>query len=172
MNQWLEADPDDILDEVILARQLAGEDIDEASARVRAMVRSDIADAQRSLSQEAVEIDGAVTVYRSVWVDPESIGDFENAGLGECWAFNRAGAHSYYGRGKGTEIILEARVATDDVVWPMVIAMWSSGEGEARLDSRASVTVKEIRTRSGDPVREDLWGVEHSLRPARTVATP
>ncbi len=76
------------------------------------------------------------------------------------------------GRRSDMEIVIEAVVSADDVVWPMVVGMWSSGEGEARLDSRASVTIKEIRSRSGDPVREDLWGVEHSLRPTRTVATP
>jgi hypothetical protein len=172
MNHWLAADPDDILDDVILARQLAGEDIDEASAKVRAMVRSDIVTTQRALSREIVEDDGFVAVYRSIWIDPASVEDFEQAGLGECWAFSRAGAHSYYGRGRGMEVILEARVASDDIVWPMVIAMWSSGEGEARPDSRASVTIREIRTRSGDPVRGDLWDVEHSLRPTRTDAAP
>jgi hypothetical protein len=171
MNHWLEADPDDILDEVILARQLAGEDIDEASATVRAMVRSDIASAQSSLAREVDVAGGAVAVYRSVWVEAASLEDFENAGLGECWAFSRAGAYSYYGRGKGTEIILEARVAADDVVWPMVIAMWSSGEGEARLDRRATVTIEAVRTRDGEPMRQDMWGSEFPLSPA-TEAKP
>jgi hypothetical protein len=166
MNHWLAADPDDILDDVILARQLAGEDLDEGSAKVRAMVRSDIVATQRALSREVVEDDGAVAVYRSVWIDPASVEDFEQAGLGECWAFSRAGAHSYYGRGKGMEIILEARVASDDIVWPMVIAMWSSGEGEARLDRRAAVTVEAIRTKDGEPVRQDMWGVEYALFPS------
>lgn len=103
MNHWLEADPEDILDEVILARQLAGEDLDETSQRTRAMIRNDIASSQRQIAASVVE----------------------------------------------------------------------SGAGiEARLDSRASVTIKEIRSRSGEPLREDLWGIEHSLRPTRPVATP
>ena len=45
----------------------------------------------------------------------------------------------------------------------MVLGMWSSGEGEARIDRRASVVIEDIRDRNGDPVREDLWGREHSL---------
>lgn len=172
MNHWLEADPEDILDEVILARQLAGEDLDETSQRTRAMIRKDIASSQRHIAASVVESGAGIAVFRSMTLKPEEIDGFEARGLGECWAFDRRGAFAYDGRRSDMEIVIEAVVSADDVVWPMVVGMWASGEGEARLDSRASVTIKEIRSRSGDPLREDLWGVEHSLRPTRTVATP
>lgn len=172
MNHWLEADPEDILDEVILARQLAGEDLDETSQRTRAMIRNDITSSQRQIAASVVQSGAGIAVFRSMTLKPEEIDGFEVRGLGECWAFDRRGAFAYDGRRSDIEIVVEAEVSADDVVWPMVVGMWSSGEGEARLDSGASVTIKEIRSRSGDPLREDLWGVEHPLRPTRPVATP
>lgn len=172
MNYWLEADPNEILDDIIHARQLAGEDLDETSQKTRMMIRNDIVSSQRLLAGSISETGSGITVFRSMTLKPEEIDGFESRGLGDCWAFDRRGAFAYDGRRSDMEVVIEAVVSADDIVWPMVIGMWSSGEGEARLDSRASVTIKEIRGRSGDPVREDLWGVEHSLRPTGTVITP
>lgn len=159
MNYWLEADPDEILDEIIHARQLAGEDLDETSGKVRAMVRRDIASSQKDISMAISETDCGLAVFRAMTLRPDDLDGFEARGLGDCWAFDRLGAFTYDGRRSDTEIIIEARVSPDDVVWPMVIGMWSSGEGEARLDARANVTINEMRTRNGDPVREDLGSI-------------
>lgn len=163
MNYWLEADADDILDEVIEARQLAGEDLDESDQTVRKMVRSDIVASQRDIARMVVETDGMITVYRAIRLGASDIGGFEARGTGECWSFTRAGAFAYDGTGKGDDIIIEARVPEDGIVWAMTVGMWSSGEGEARLDRRASVVIENIRTKSGDPVREDMWGSEYSV---------
>jgi len=162
MNYWLEADPEDILDEVILARQLAGEDLDETSSAARKMVLGDIRSAQASLLREVVEVDGMVPVFRSIRLETDQIEGFENKGLGTCWALSRAGAFAYDGRRSGVELIMEARVASDDIVWPMVIGMWSSGEGEARIAGNAVVLLDRVLTSDGDPVREDMWGGEFS----------
>jgi len=163
MNYWLEADPDEILDEIIHVRQLAGEDLDEPSGRVRAMVRRDIASAQKDISIAISEEGSRLAVFRAMTLGPGDLDGFEARGLGECWAFDRRGAFAYDGRRSDLEIIIEAGVSPDDIVWPMVLGMWSSGEGEARIDRRASVVIEDIRDSNGDPVREDLWGREHSL---------
>ncbi|NTF17787.1 hypothetical protein G6L37_05190 [Agrobacterium rubi] len=173
MNYWLDAEPEDILEEVILARQLAGEDLDETSAAVRRMVVADIVSAQKDIRRTCSEADGQIRVFRSIKVLPSEVDDFETRGLGTCWAFTRAGAHAYEGRSTGTEVIMEARVGTDDVMWPMVIGMWSSGEGEARLDRRAIVVLDSVSAADGTPLRSELWGAELSLdSPEVGVAKP
>lgn len=150
MNHWLEAEPEEILDEVVLARQVAGEELDDSSQKTRAMIQNDIGSSQRHIAASVVQSGVRIAVSRSMTLEPEEID----------------------GRRGDMEIVIEAVVSTDHIVWPMVIGMWSSDEGEARLDRRARVSIREIRSRSGDPVREDLWGVEHSLHPTRVVAAP
>jgi hypothetical protein len=173
MIHWLKIDPEEILDDVIYARQLTGEDIDESSQPIRKMVRTDIVWAQADIANSIQQNEDGVAIFRSIWLDPEAFEKLEARGLGECWAFDSRGAHSYYGSRQGVEIVVEARVNPDDIVWPTVIGMWSSGEAEARIDTRAQVLIEKIRTKGGDPVREDLWGTEMNVGAAPTAkATP
>lgn len=159
MEEWLTAYPDDIVDIIAYARQLAGEDIDETSAATRLMVSKDIARFQKQFSSEvAITYDGGIAVYRAVVIPEADLAVLEERGLGESWSFSRAGAHPYDRPRTGMEVIIAGEVVEDDINWPMVVGMWSSGEGEARLKNDAVVRILSISTKQGSPLREDLVG--------------
>ncbi len=156
---WLDADPEELLDEVILAKELSGEGIGSGAA-ARERVLREIREAQAGVRDATEEgPDGRLLVHRAVALTPEALEGL-SAGdeIGICWAFERRGAYSYDARPGRPVYVVSAWVEPGDVAGAFALAMWSSGEGEARLDRRAEVEVAGIVDAAGGPVREDLVG--------------
>lgn len=172
-NYWFDNPAEDVVDEVVLWRQLSGEDIDEGDPDVIAETMAQLALARRDVLRSIrLASDGRIRVVRAIDVAEEDIDDFERKGLGVCWAFDPRGAYAYDGRRRGLDLVVEAAVDPDDVVWPAVFAMWSSGEGEARLHPEASVLVERVVVRDRGEIRDDLAGREVELQVSRRAAAP
>jgi hypothetical protein len=157
---WLSSDPDDLLDEVVEAKILSGEDIDASSERVRKRVLDEIALAQRNIRAETtVAADGRILLHRALVLDDAAIASLSpGQGLGESWAFSELGAHPYDSVRRGRTVIVSGLVHPDDVFGPFVLAMWSSGEGEARLRRQAEIEIIRLVAKGTVELREDLKG--------------
>jgi len=163
---WLDADPDDILDDVIEAKILAGEDVDPSDARTRKRVADEIVRAQRSIRLEIRHAgDGRILVHRALVLDDDAIASLSpGQGLGESWAFSEAGAHPYDAvRRSRTAVVVSGLIHPDDIMGPFVLAMWSSGEGEARLRRQAEIEIVGMRAKGLGAVREDLNGTSFGV---------
>lgn len=103
-NIWFEAPAEEILDEVVMWRQLSGESVDEtdpsAAKETLAMIRSARRDIARSVRLNDTR---AIRIARAIDVEPDAMDSFEERGLGECWAFDIRGAYAYDGRRRGGE---------------------------------------------------------------------
>lgn len=159
MRRWLDAPAEDILDEVVLAKELSGEEVGDGPAARRGVLR-EIREAQADVAAAIEEgPDGRILVHRAVALTAEALAALSPGdAVGICWAFERRGAHSYDARPGRPVYVVSAWVGPEDVAGDFVLAMWSSGEGEARLDRRAQVEVAGISDAAGRPVREDLAG--------------
>jgi len=171
---WLEADPQDILDDVIDAKILSGEDVDPASERIRRRVIEEIVRAQQDIRSEfTTSEDGRVLVHRAVVLDDDGVADLSpGQGLGESWAFSRTGAHPYDAVRKGRTVVVSGLVRPDDIYGPFVLAMWSSGEGEARLRRQAEIEIVGIEAKGLGEVREDLKGTVFGVADLPGVPRP
>lgn len=137
----LDAEPDDILDDVIEWKELTGETPPGPEA-----VRREIVAAQRELRHH-VRPDGRVAIFRAI-VEPTPgwIDGLEPGGkLGTDWSFDPLGAFAYNGRGGNRTVIFAASVAAEDVNWLACIAMLSSGEAEIRLRRGTEIVIDEVR---------------------------
>lgn len=173
MHPALTAEPEDILDDIIFAKEMTGETLDDANEeRMRARICREIQNAQKALRPMIGE-NGLLRVWRAMKLED---GDLHNLaagdGLGECWSWTDAGAHTYYG-GRGRTFVFEASVPESDVDWLATLAMHSSGEGEIRLRTDAEFTLTRLRERLGPSkygpdLRQDLAGeIFHVMRPSR-----
>jgi len=171
MDEWLNADPASLVDEVVTAKWMTGEEVDGDDPAARLAVGAEIARAQADLRGE-VEAgpDGRILVHREMALSDEALDALAPGdALGICWAFDRKGAHGYDARAGGARRVVTAWAEPGDVAWAQVLAAWSSGEGEARLAAGAGVELVGIADRDGTPRRADLAGSEFGT--ARTLPT-
>lgn len=83
------AAPDEILMDVIAARQLHGEDLDDQSHQVQKMVLSDIRKAQQAIYRSIIPVNPTdILVLRAIRVAEDELLKFEERGLGVCWAIH------------------------------------------------------------------------------------
>ena len=173
MRDRLDADPESILDEVLFAKEMTGESVDPDDLAARRSTLAEIRAAQAGIAREAqAGPDGRLLVHRAVALRPDALAALAPGdALGGCWAFDPGGAHAYDGRAGVPRYVLSAWVSPGDVAWAETIAMWSGGEGEARLDRRAQVELAGIREQAGGlPVREDLAGETFSACEAQRAS--
>lgn len=156
----MDRDPQDLLDDVLDAKELSGESLDPSSPRVRQSVLKEIAAAQAAIRRVASPGPaGRIAVHRAMVLGGEALAALApGCGLGESWAFDRRGAHPYDATRRGQVVVLSGTVDPDDVAWEFVLAMWSSGEGEARLKASAEIEIVAVSTARGEPLRPDLVG--------------
>lgn len=157
---WLDAAAEDILEDVLEAKILSGEDIDPTSERVRRRVIGEILCAQDTIRSEAsISDDGRILVHRALVLDEEAIASLSpEHGLGESWAFSERGAHPYDAVRRGRTVVISGLVHPDDLLGHFVLAMWSSGEGEARLRRNAEIEIVSMTARGIGGIRDDLKG--------------
>lgn len=158
MDEWLHGEPASLVEAVREAKLDAG----EASPGPAHAIEAEIRRAQADLRGEVrLHPDGRVLVHRAMRLADEAVGELAPGdALGVCWAFDRRGAHAYDGRGPGAAHVASVLAEPSDIAWAHVIAMWSSGEGEARLGKRARVELVGLTGRGGALVRPDLAGCE------------
>ncbi len=161
MREWLDADAETILDEVMLAKEMTGECLDPGRPSAMRAALDEIRRAQADLRHEVRPApDGRILVHRAIALDDAALsGLAPGDALGACWAFDPRGAHAYDAKPGRARYALTAWVDPGDVAWAMTLAMWGSGEGEARLDRRATLELVGIHEQgTGAAVRGDLEG--------------
>lgn len=163
---WLTQPPtDDLIDIIIDAKIISGEEIDEHDDEVRERVLDEIISAQRDMAPHVRG--GKVAVHRAIVVTPEWIDALQpGAELGVSWSYELAGAFPYNASTAGGKVVLVISGVTseDEVNWAASIAMHASGEAELRLRPDAPVEVTQLAIkqerygRQATPVRPDLIG--------------
>ena len=171
---WLTQRPEDLLDVVVEAKWQTGEEFGDGPA-ARARVLEEIRRAQADIAAEArPAADGRILLHRALSLDADGLAALEpGAALGASWAFDRRGAHPYDGRRGRPTYVISAWAEPGDILGAQTLAMWSSGEGEARLSSGAAVELASIQGAGGTPARADLEGQSFGAgRPLPAGPTP
>jgi hypothetical protein len=166
--------PDEMIDEVVNAKELHGEMVGDCDAD-RRRVRSEILAAQRFL--RGCVKGGAVAIHRALTLDRSAVDAMSvDFALGECWSGHILGAQPYDGRQDKPVLVVSAATDPDSVDWIATIAMHSSGEGEIRLKAGSQVVVTRMTLAGADgrptAVREDLWGSEFQTNGWRAPRFP